>query len=152
MIYQFSRYISGRLMAEGVTIERARSLQQATAEAARIAPLGPHGETPVLVLREVAVAGLVDALTERHRQTEIEGWSAEHDDTHTRGELARAAACYATHATVLGSELETIWPWDFAWWKPADYRRDLIKATALLIAEIERIDRSEATDETGGVS
>ena len=32
---------------------------------------------------------------ERARQIEKEGWSAEHDDGHTKGELAMAACCYA---------------------------------------------------------
>jgi len=33
------------------------------------------------------------------------------------------------------------WPWAKSWWKPASLRRSLVKAAALLIAEIERIDR-----------
>ncbi|MCA0338967.1 MAG: hypothetical protein LCH99_04470 [Proteobacteria bacterium] len=56
MIYEFDRYVSGRLMAEGVTIERARSFQDAAATAARIASRGPNGETPVLVLRSPTAA------------------------------------------------------------------------------------------------
>ena len=90
-----------------------------------------------------------DVQAERKRQIEAEEWTPEHDDKHTGGELARAAACYATHSTLLGSEVDTIWPWDFAWWKPTDYRRDLVKATALLLAEIERIDRATAKVATG---
>jgi hypothetical protein len=27
------------------------------------------------------------------------------------------------------------------WWKPKDRRRDLVRAAALIIAEIERLDR-----------
>ena len=34
------------------------------------------------------------------------------------------------------------WPWDPAWWKPIDPRCDLVKAGALILAEIERIDRA----------
>jgi len=33
------------------------------------------------------------------------------------------------------------WPWNMVWWKPKNYRRDLVKAAALLVAEIERLDR-----------
>jgi hypothetical protein len=33
------------------------------------------------------------------------------------------------------------WPWDASWWKPLDRRSNLVKAAALLIAEIERLDR-----------
>lgn len=32
---------------------------------------------------------------ERQRQIEVEGWTAEHDNAHPNGELAKAAACYA---------------------------------------------------------
>jgi hypothetical protein len=35
-----------------------------------------------------------------------------------------------------------IWPWDRKWWKPTDRRRDLVKAAALILAEIERLDRA----------
>jgi hypothetical protein len=51
MRYEFDRYINGQLMAEGVTIEKAETLEAAMAAAVRIAPKGPNGEAPVLVLR-----------------------------------------------------------------------------------------------------
>lgn len=35
------------------------------------------------------------------------------------------------------------WPWEAQWWKCAHPRRTLVKAAALLIAEIERLDRLE---------
>ena len=35
------------------------------------------------------------------------------------------------------------WPWVRRWWKPTDRRRDLVKAGALILAEIERLDRIE---------
>ena len=50
-IHEFDRYINGQLMAEGVTIEKAETLEAATASAVRIASKGPNGEAPVLVLR-----------------------------------------------------------------------------------------------------
>ena len=80
-----------------------------------------------------------DVIAERVRQTESEGWTAEHDDEHEGGELAEAAACYA-----LGTATSDTWPgsWDQAWWKPRDRRRNLVRAAALLIAEIERLDRA----------
>jgi hypothetical protein len=37
------------------------------------------------------------------------------------------------------------WPWSQDWWKPTNPRRDLVKAGALIAAEIERLDRA-----TGG--
>lgn len=71
---------------------------------------------------------------ERRRQIEAEGWSPEHDDTHDDGELALAAQCYFDGDP-------TDWPWDRQWWKPRDRRRDLIRAAALVQADMERILR-----------
>lgn len=87
-----------------------------------------------------------DVLTERRGQIEAEGWTPEHDDENTGFELARAGACYAEYGTwPAHSEIPpNSWPWPDAKWKPRGYRRNLIKACALLLAEIERIDRAEA--------
>lgn len=86
-----------------------------------------------------------DVLRERLRQKEVEGWTPEHDDEHDEGELAMAAACYAyqADASVQGAP-PFGWPWDREWWKPGDRRRMLVKAGALILAEIERLDRAAA--------
>lgn len=89
-------------------------------------------------------AAVADVLAERRRQVEDEQFDDSHDDMATRGQLAAAAACYAAGST--GSPrtdglLKALWPWDRYWWKPAAPRRMLVKAAALIIAEIERIDR-----------
>ncbi len=84
----------------------------------------------------------LELLTERFRQISDEEWSFEHDDEHDCNELADAAACYA-----LGQPsqiIEQLWPWSIDWWKPKDKRRNLVKAGALIIAEIERLDRAES--------
>lgn len=89
-----------------------------------------------------------DVLAERRRQVSDEGWTPEHDDTHSDGEMAGAAACYALYRSHLnlppmgGDLLEQVWPWAAEWWKPTDRRRDLVKAAALILAEIERLDRA----------
>lgn len=83
-----------------------------------------------------------DVLAERRRQIEGEGWTPEHDDEHGNAEMALAAAGYAINA-FRPMPTPAHWPWDLSWWKPSTPRRDLIKAAALLIAEIERIDRAE---------
>ena len=85
-----------------------------------------------------------DVLAERQRQTEVEGWTIEHDDQHSDGSLAQAAACCALNAQGIPIRCgdSTIWPWAAKWWKPRDRRRDLVCAAALLIAEIERMDRA----------
>lgn len=87
---------------------------------------------------------------ERERQIDVEGWDAAHDDAHDPGTLAQAASCYAQQAADVmspdiaaeGAEnVPSFWPFDPAWWKSTTPRRDLIKAAALIIAEIERMDR-----------
>lgn len=82
---------------------------------------------------------------ERRRQIEEEDWTPEHDDEHRAGELADAAACYAADDGAHPNEGEppSGWPWGANWWKPKDRRHDLIRAGALIVAEIERLDRAE---------
>lgn len=88
-----------------------------------------------------------DVLAERQRQVEAEGWTAEHDDAHTDSEIAKAAACYAVGRMIVEGgpthfdNISRLWPWDPSWWKPTDRRRNLVKAGALILAEIERLDR-----------
>lgn len=84
-------------------------------------------------------------IAERFRQIEGEGWSTEHDDAHAPGELARAGGCYADRAGLPGrsiSDIPSRWPWSRDWWKPAGFRRDLVRAGALIIAEGEKFDRN----------
>jgi len=92
-----------------------------------------------------------DVLAERNRQIEMEGWTRDHDDEHDTGQLAAAAAAYALEASLLFPDVRTdehqrliqrIWPWDSQWWKPKDKRRNLVRAAALALAEIERLDRA----------
>lgn len=85
-----------------------------------------------------------DVLAERERQKSVEGWTPEHDDRHTFGQLARAASVYAAGGglfkiTALQTPMQ-VWPYQWEY-KPADERRNLVKAGALIIAEIERLDR-----------
>lgn len=92
--------------------------------------------------KEVPQAWL-DVQAERRRQITAEGWTPEHDDAHSHGEMALAAASYAAYAHVeLSGDLPMFWPWGRTWWKPTTPRRDLVKACALALAEIERLDRA----------
>lgn len=82
---------------------------------------------------------------ERKRQVESEGWTAEHDDEHDNHQLSEAAACYALGVpTAVSNDVAKVplWPWDESWWKPGDRVRDLVKAGALIAAEIDRLQRS----------
>ncbi|MEM5617385.1 hypothetical protein AAIP21_27420 [Pseudomonas aeruginosa] len=105
--------------------------------------------------KEVPQAWL-DVQAERRRQVEAEGWTPEHDDEHSHSQMARAAACYALAGSSAPNDgtaallVSLAWPWDQQWWKPTTPRRDLVKACALALAEIERLDRAAATQ--GGPS
>lgn len=96
---------------------------------------------------ESAHKALLPILKERIRQIRKEGWSPEHDDQHTDGELAKAAACYVGWAGQIPGDVPTIWPWAKQWWKLKGRRRDLVRAAALIVAELERMDRAEAKSE-----
>lgn len=88
-----------------------------------------------------------DVLAERLRQISAEGRSLKDDDAYVTGDLAHAAACYATTGASEFNQpriLAAMWPWARSWWKPTTRRRDLVKAGALILAEIERLDRAEA--------
>lgn len=96
-----------------------------------------------------------DVLAERQRQITAEGWTPEHDDEHDKGELAVAAAIYALRYR--GAD-PPLWVTsgdrpDYAsrflesvrrWVKSGSTRTNLVKAGALILAEIERLDRAAA--------
>lgn len=105
-----------------------------------------------------------ELLAELARRRTQEGFSAAADDAFATGELAHAAAAYAftgaltapedRHAAVspkgppiserswLHNVISELWPFSWSWWRPSSPRADLVKAGALIIAEIERLDRS----------
>lgn len=90
-----------------------------------------------------------DVLNERHRQVAVDDFTPEHDDTLTAGTLAQAAACYAVNAAgwvPRGYGVSPYWPFDEERWKPKGTRQDLVRAAALIITEIERLDRKTQSD------
>lgn len=92
-----------------------------------------------LAMRMTFTLAMRDVYEERRRQVITEGWTPEHDDHHADGSMALAAALYA-----IADEDEPcppIWPWESHWWKPRDKRRNLVRAAALIVAEIERLQR-----------
>lgn len=94
---------------------------------------------------------VLEIARERERQMTEEGWTPEHDDDHRGGQIANAAASYARKSTQnYGDGVDHIppgfWPWSAGWWKPKNPRRDLVRAAALIVAEIERLDRKAAAD------
>lgn len=94
-----------------------------------------------LHIRRPLSAFMQAVIAERFRQVEVEGFDAANDDRNPRGQLAVAGACYALEAGMLSTSPPAAWPWTLEWWKPQGFRRDLVRAAALQIAEGERFDR-----------
>jgi len=106
---------------------------------------------------EPQTRAVLDVIRERFRQINEEGFKADGDDKYRVSQLAMAAVNYAAAAVVtirLGGKsydstppfvqwIGIDWPWEPSWWKPGAPRRMLVKAAALIIAEIERLDRAE---------
>ena len=134
------------------------SVRQMEAAAARLAKMSDAEreayQAELLAHRRSLIVEEVAA--ERQRQIEVEGWTLDHDRAHEDGNLAAAAGCYALNAAdqlqpndfcydANGAPTSPVqWPWDSEWWKPKGARRDLVRSAALIIAEIERLDRGSA--------
>ncbi len=94
--------------------------------------------------------GVSAIATERQRQVNDNGMTPEHDLRYRRGELAWAALAYVQLAAMdlEGGGREHIatagppncWPWDRLWWKPVDTRRDLVRAGALIAAQLDALE------------
>ena len=114
----------------------------AEAEALRAALLGIASVNPAERQEqgEVHSAAARDVLAERRRQIEAEGMTTAGDDGYHAAELPRAAAAYILNGS--NDEAPCIWPWAKAWWKPRDARSNYVRAGALILAEIERLDRA----------
>ncbi|HFT7365043.1 TPA: hypothetical protein ACGRV9_006506 [Pseudomonas aeruginosa] len=82
----------------------------------------------------------LDVQAERRRQITAEGWTPDHDDLYCAAELPRAAAAYILSGA--NDEAPAIWPFSAKWWKPRDARANYMRAGALILAEIERLDRA----------
>jgi hypothetical protein len=109
------------------------------------------------------MAGIDIIAAERVRQVTDEGWTPEHDDEYEKGEMASAAACYASpvliyvkHDAANATIYRDPWPWDEEWdkrscdgnvVKPNESAtvgkriKMLAKAGALCAAEIDRLVR-----------
>lgn len=135
------------------TADLERRLAEATGrlEGKQVVITDLESRLAALTERNAALEALTpfarDVLAERRRQVEVEGWTPEHDDTHTDGSLAAAGAAYAYFWTAAENGQPPafdIWPrtWSEEWWKPGDDpRRGLIKGAALILAEGDRLDR-----------
>ena len=108
---------------------------------ARLEPITPRDLDPGHPIRRA----VVDIVAERQDQISRHGWSRDHDDTHTDGAIANAAADYASTGQ---QPIGTSWAYLSKVIDKEPRRRQLVKAGALIIAEIERLDRQHAREAT----
>lgn len=83
---------------------------------------------------------------ERSRQINDLDYTATHDQVYDNQELSKAAACYLLYADAYPNRGEPppLWPWDDEYWKPKDYLKDLVRAGALIAAEIDMLQRTKS--------
>lgn len=84
--------------------------------------------------------GLVRVQVERRRQVLDLGHRLTKDSGYKELELPWAAWCYAHPACNAGTPMPEVFPWGSEHWKPSDDPvRNLERAAALLVAEIDRL-------------
>lgn len=133
--------------------------------------IGVTDYTPIenRVLAEIiGESGVIEEIrAERMRQVAEEGYTTAEDDVYENGELAAAAATYAQATLMTDNERAVLremievsddvrgsglrryvrhWPWGMVFLKLKDRRRDLVRSGALIVAEIERLDRIREAD------
>lgn len=93
--------------------------------------------------------------SERQRQIDSEGWTFAHDDVHKHGLLALGAASYAMpphyrrlrKSDATDEMVPDLWP---EWWPwkptPENRIRELVKAGAMIAAEIDRLQRAHPNE------
>lgn len=91
---------------------------------------------------------LILVLRERIAQFQS-GYDSKHDDKFTKGELTDAAMAYATAGRLitLGAKEcpflpEEFWPWNKRLLTASTAEGNYVKAIALLLAELDRLDRA----------
>jgi hypothetical protein len=99
--------------------------------------------------------GLRAIIAERMEQVQKHGFTLARDQNYQPSALVFAGIAYAGRAAEqmrnndLWHDAPPSWPWDAAHWRPGDARANLVKAAALIWAEIDRLDhapRNVATD------
>lgn len=77
-------------------------------------------------------------LAERNRQVFVEGYKPENDLEYGQDEIPQAAIVYIASSAKYELASEVPWPWDAGYFKPTTPIRNLVKAGALIAAEIDR--------------
>jgi len=90
-------------------------------------------------------SGVLYIANERYRQILEKGYDAANDDKQTDGKMAFAAITYAMPENCRKELADVFWPWDKKDFHPShDQLKNLIKAGALIAAEIDRRLRQRA--------
>ena len=111
------------------------------------ARIGELAGLELLLTTGGAGRGVTAIAQERRRQIEGERFAPDADQQYVQGELAKAAACYVMRVALREDEdpdataVPSLWPWARCWWKPKDRRSNLVRAGALIAAELDRMDR-----------
>lgn len=118
-------------------------------EILNLLPHTPRGWFVVPRSVEWPDAGVGEIAVERRAQ--IDRWGLDHDDEHKLGELLLAALCYlqdarrADRSDVVTEVAPPWWPFEPESWHPShDPVCELVKAGALIAAEIDRLRRAQA--------
>lgn len=89
---------------------------------------------------------LQDVIAEREKQISY-GFDGNHDDVDEAFNKSNVGSLYALQAasSLPSNAFDILWPqnWNIAFWRPESQRSNLVKAAALILAEIEMIDREE---------
>jgi hypothetical protein len=104
-------------------------------------------------LRDLALTSVTNLIL-RERINQVDhGFTKKHDDIHTLGQITQGAICYADTALMMTSRgIDKLppcfnhkdWPWEKGSFKGSTPIRMLVKAAAMLVAEIERLQRLES--------
>ena len=129
---------------EETPVQAAPAIYPAAVMSAHLKALARSDEHPTnAALRLIA--------EERKRQVEVEQFTLQSDDEQNGdGELAYAAAAYAA-SSVGDPDAALFWPgsWNPYMFKPLGDERDLVRAGALIVAELERRAREARHAEDG---
>lgn len=97
--------------------------------------------------KSISIKTGIELITEeRKRQIEVEGFTTQYDSKYAKDELAKAALCYVTPSEIRkldnsGDGTPENWPWKCCWKpSPKNRVRELVKAGALIAAEIDRLN------------
>lgn len=105
---------------------------------------------PFSTINAITKLAIGDIADERTIQQSQKNHTTADDDKLVENELIRAGVAYAMSASrdsegnrsAPTSLIHDVWPWSKESYKEHDRRRSLVIAAALLVAEIERIDRA----------